>query len=279
LSDLLDNTILSPSNLLLAVVASSESDQARAQHLAQQLALPFLGLDPDRTADDTTEAVLIVSGSALSLKLMKEKAPAPLAVDFGNAGMRHRRRAGSNELVGRAVGCRAQYSPRVIDATAGLGRDAFVLADIGCQVLLCERNPIVGALLTAGFDSAQLSTDGWLCDVLSRMELHLGAAQSLSYEQLSLCDVIYLDPMFPTRSKSAAVKKEMALFQMLLPDHDEQRSGDDANQLLAWALDQDVARVVVKRGLRSPSLSVQSPSHCITGKSVRYDVYVRRKLG
>lgn len=85
-----------------------------------------------------------------------------------------------------------------------------------------------------------------------------------------------IDPMFPPRDKSAAVKKEMALLQWLLESETGQ---SDAAQLLAWALEQDVARVVVKRPARAQPLAGAAPSHCLQGKAVRFDVYVRRSLG
>ena len=86
-------------------------------------------------------------------------------------------------------------------------------------------------------------------------------------------DVIYLDPMFPGRDKSAAVKKEMALFQRLL-----EGTVDDAAELLTWALEQPVSRVVIKRPLRAAELGGRAASHCIRGKAVRYDVHVLKKL-
>jgi 16S rRNA (guanine1516-N2)-methyltransferase len=88
-------------------------------------------------------------------------------------------------------------------------------------------------------------------------------------------DVIYLDPMFPARHKQAAVKKEMALFQWLLQDADP---ASEVESLLRWALDQEVARVVIKRPAKSVQVADMKPSHCINGKAVRYDVYVLRGL-
>jgi 16S rRNA (guanine1516-N2)-methyltransferase len=82
--------------------------------------------------------------------------------------------------------------------------------------------------------------------------------------------------MFPARTKTAAVKKEMALFQLLL---EHSANAQDADELLLWALRQDTARVVVKRPAKAPQLAGIAPSHAISGKSVRYDIYVQRKLG
>jgi 16S rRNA (guanine1516-N2)-methyltransferase len=93
----------------------------------------------------------------------------------------------------------------------------------------------------------------------------------LSAATLCSIDVIYLDPMFPARDKSASVKKDMALFQALLGAGE---SATDADDLLVWALEQAVARVVVKRPAKAAELAGSKPSHVIAGKAVRYDVYV-----
>jgi 16S rRNA (guanine1516-N2)-methyltransferase len=110
--------------------------------------------------------------------------------------------------------------------------------------------------------------------VLARLQLWQGDVTDLPSEEIRFHDVIYLDPMFPPRSKRAAVKKEMALFQLLLTGRE-----DDAEALLAWCLEQEVARVVVKRPLKAPALAGSRPSHTIRGRTVRYDVYVRCALG
>jgi 16S rRNA (guanine1516-N2)-methyltransferase len=125
--------------------------------------------------------------------------------------------------------------------------------------------------------TAAASGDSWLRQVLARMRLHAGDARELSPQALAAIDVIYLDPMFPARGKSAAVKKDMALFQRLLEQGEH--GTEDADALWHWAMDCDAARVVVKRPPRAPSLAASSPSHSLGGKAVRYDVYVRRGLG
>jgi len=259
----------------LGLLAARESDQAAAQALAQQLQLPLVAARTDPQACTDYDALLIISGELLSLQQTGARAPGAVAVDFGSSSMRHRRGAGHNELLGRAVGVGKKPGVRVLDATAGLGRDSFVLADLGCRVLMSEREPVFAALLRSGMQRAGNSPDAWLQQVLQRLSLHVGDARDLAAEILAGVDVVYLDPMFPARGKSAAVKKEMALFQLLLHGDD---SDHDADELLLWALAQDVARVVVKRPPRAPSLANRPPSHHIAGKAVRYDVYVRRKL-
>lgn len=254
------------STLHLAVSPSGQTDQAAALALAQRLNLPLASPDDEPPAN----ILLLLDGPVLALQLTGKGAPGPVSVDFAAAAMRHRRRSGANELLGRAVGVTGNRQPRIMDATAGLGTDAFVLADLGCELLLYERNRVIGELLQSGLAAARGQGDPWLDAVLSRMRLSLQDAREAT---LPAVDVIYLDPMFPVRGKSAAVKKEMVLFQMLLQD-----VTDDSNDLLQWALAQDVARIVVKRPAKAAELDSMQPSHCIRGKAVRYDVYVRRAL-
>ncbi len=169
--------------------------------------------------------MLLVDESHLALQLCGRKVPGAVSVDFGAAGMRYRRLAGHNELLGRAVGVGKKQTLSVIDATAGLGRDSFVLADLGAKVRLCERHPVVAALLAAGLASGGATADAWLNTVLARMSLVAGDVRELPQQELVATDVIYLDPMFPQRDKAAAVKKEMALFQFLLQDEPEDARG------------------------------------------------------
>jgi len=271
----------------LGVLAATPRELPRAGELARLLSLPLAPAGTRAESSADFDALLIVSDSGLALQQTRRLAgsgsrraprgplPGPVTADFGAEAMRYRRRAGHIELLGRAVGVSSGCRPRVLDATAGLGRDSFVLADMGCEVTLCEREPVIAALLDHAIDAARASEDDWLRGVATRMRLRRGDARALFRDQSAPVDVICLDPMFPPRGKSAAVKKEMALFQALL----ESSSGPgDPETLLHWARAQDVARVVVKRPPRAAYLAGDKPSHSLTGKAVRFDVYVRRGL-
>ena len=269
------NDASKPAQEGLALQAATTADEVCAVQLAQRLSLPLLTTGIDLAHFTLARAVLVVSGQSLYLQQTGRRAPGPVVVDFGSAGMRHRSRSGTSELLGKAVGHGRKTSLRILDATAGLGRDAFVLADLGCEVVMCEREPVILEMLRCGLQSATSSSDIWLSGVVQRMRLCSHDARHMRAKEVQGMDVIYLDPMFPQRTKSAAVKKEMALFQLLLECSADPQ---DADALLAWALEQDTARVVVKRPSKAPNLATLKPSHCIEGKSVRYDVYVHRKL-
>ncbi|MCZ6832031.1 MAG: class I SAM-dependent methyltransferase, partial [Gammaproteobacteria bacterium] len=245
----------------VAVYSPSAEFAPQARALATELNLPLM----TEPGAGQWGACLMPTAAGLQVQPGGSEASGPIQVDFGSGGMRHRRRGGQNELLGRAVGVGKRADLSVVDATAGLGRDSFVLADLGCKVLMIERSPWVHALLRDGLQRAVASGDPWLEQVCSRLRLVRGdSAQCLRRSQ---ADVVYLDPMFPERKKSARAKKEMWLFQGLLGDD------ADAEAVLELALEQASYRVVVKRPLRAPVLGQRSPGFCLSGRSVRFDVY------
>jgi 16S rRNA (guanine1516-N2)-methyltransferase len=214
--------------------------------------------------------VLLQHPQHLALRQLDEPKVGEVVVDFSSDALTFRRLPGrgKKEAIAKAVGLKGQTPLRVLDATAGLGRDAFVLANLGCTVDMIERSPVVAALLDDGLTrarhDAELST--WLPQ---RMQLFHGiAVDLLTSWQGTQPEVVYLDPMFPHRKKTAQVKKEMRLFQQLLgPDK-------DADKLLEPALKLALKRVVVKRPSGAAYLAEQKPDIEYTGKANRFDVYL-----
>ena len=188
-------------------------------------------------------------------------------VAFDSASMRHRRRGRQNELLGRAVGVKKERKPLIWDATGGLGRDAFVLADLGCHVTLNERIPVLAWLVSEAVNAASVSAYQQVREAAARMTVITGDSCKTAVPPDA---VLYLDPMFPARKKAAAVKKDAVMLQRLAD------APDDAHQLWSWAWAQPVERIVVKRPQRGPLLGPQRPSHSLSGKSVRFDVFVRQ---
>ena len=236
---------------------------ANAQALAAELALPLL--EPELPGDHAN--LLQFCPDGLHLLAAKHTGVGSLKVDFGAGKMRYRRRGGHNEPLGRAVGVGKRPQLQVVDATAGLGRDSFVLADLGCNVTMLERSPVAFALLRDGLQRAAASGDPWLRAVTGRMKLHYVDSREWLASHPNSADVVYLDPMFPARKKTARVKKEMWLFQHLVG------AADDEQLLLQQAITSAVWRVVVKRPIRAHSLPGPGVHHALRGKTVRYDVY------
>lgn len=245
------------------IVAADPALERQAALLAGQLA-------PDTTEPVQFELQLALDG--LKLQEINSKA-GPVRVDFVGGAMAHRRQfgGGAGQMIARAVGIQGAVRPHVLDATAGLGRDAFVLACLGCRVDMIERHPVVAALLADGLERARQDID--TAPVVANMQLRQGNAIELLQDwQDEIPQVIYLDPMFPQRSKSAQVKKEMRLFQPLVG------GDDDAPALLAAALELASHRVVVKRPRVAPALEGMKPGYTLQGKSSRFDIYPKKTL-
>ncbi|CCQ12637.1 SAM-dependent methyltransferase [Pseudoalteromonas luteoviolacea B = ATCC 29581] len=209
------------------------------------------------------------------LQLFKDDEPklGAVYVDFVTGAAAHRRKfgGGKGQAIAKAVGLNKGATPKVLDGTAGLGRDAFVLAALGCEVLLHERHPVVAALLYDGLQRAYQDAE-----IGSWMQTHMKMSFGTSHELLEHShfnpDVVYLDPMFPHREKSALVKKEMRVFQSLV-------GGDsDADALLSFGMTLATKRVVVKRPDYAPFLNNQKPSMQIETKKNRFDVYVKAAM-
>ncbi len=167
----------------------------------------------------------------------------------------------------KAAGFTKGQTPSVIDATAGLGRDAFLLASLGAQVTLIERADAVHAALQEGLAKAREAGPPYT-EIIERMTLLHGDARELlqNYQP----DVILVDPMHPPRGNSALVKKEMRQLRQLVG------ADPDALELMQAALAAANKRVVLKWPLRAdPMPGLIAPSHQILGKSTRYDVFMR----
>jgi len=200
----------------------------------------------------------------------------PIRADFVTGAVAHRRRygGGRGQLVARACGFGKGVVPQIVDATAGLGRDAFVLASLGAEVLMIERVAAIHALLQAAL--WQALNDEEVAEIAGHLSLrHADSATSMAQavsDWPHQPQVVHLDPMFPHREKSALVKKEMRVFRELAGDD------VDAPRLLEAALDVATHRVVVKRPRKALPIEGPPPQHVIEGKTSRYDLYVHRSL-
>ena len=187
----------------------------------------------------------------------------PLFVDFNSVSVQKRRDEGKKQGLVRA--CKPIKGMRILDVTAGWGRDAAVLASFGAEVLMLERQPIMAALLSDGLN--RLSSD--VSFMLSLQ--HVDAKHYLqTLPKAEYPDVIYIDPMHPARQKAALVKKDMQILQRLIGED------DDVNALIQLAILRTRQRVVVKWPQRLPALL--KPDASVTGKTVRFDIYTSKSV-
>ncbi len=251
----------------LAIYAVDAGCRPHAAALAEELGVPLVSGLPQ-----TPGAVLAVTEARLELRLSGAGVFGPVFAEFvrGALGYRLQRGGGKRQALARAVGIRTGERPSVLDGTAGLGRDGFILACLGCNVQMVERNPVVFALLRDGLQRA-CAVPALREVVTDRISIHRAdctAALTASAEAACPPDVVYLDPMFPARTKSAQVKKEMQALRVLVGDD------ADANALLGLALGVAGDRVVVKRHRRAPPLRGPAPDMTVEGKRGRFDVYL-----
>ena len=221
----------------MTTVCLTDSATDSARRLAEQFGLTVAASPPE------SGEYLLADSDGLSLCRAGEKGR--VKVDFSGGAAQYRRTKGGGELIAKAVNHTAR--PTVWDATGGLGRDSFVLASLGLSVHAFEQNPAVACLLSDGLTRAL--QDGGISDIAQRITLHFGDACALMPElalQAGRPDVVYLDPMYPERQKSAAVKARTVARK----------------------------RIVVKRPRLGVFLNAEEPAYQYAGKSTRFDVYL-----
>lgn len=244
----------------------------RAQGLSDRLEAPLAVCEPgcSGAAFIPELGLLYLKVSRDGLSLMRDGME--LRPDFAEMLPRIKQGALQREMLVKAARVKGVEAPRAVDATAGLGEDSLLLAAAGFTVTLCEADPVIAALLEDAL--ARASAHEVLGPIVERMHLVAGDSR-IALERAGAStgaqpDVVYLDPMFPGRTKSAAVKKK---FQLI---HGLERPTEplDEESLLQAALAAHPRKVVIKRPVKGPYLAGVKPSHAIAGKAVRYDCIV-----
>lgn len=249
-------------------IVCSDQDQARrrqALELARRTGSPVL----DERSDDYA---LQLCYEPDRVTLFDTMLSTSIYVDFVAGALAHRRQfgGGRGQAIAKAVGLKHGRCPIVLDITAGLARDAYVLASLGCKLHLVEKSPIVYALIEDGIRRCQ--RDAVCADTLKNVISWVNADAIDHMHAININnsrpEVIYIDPMYPDRKKSARVKKDMQILQKLLA-----KDQNDA-QLLITALECTTERVVVKRPLHAPALGNLAADTSIFSKKTRFDVYL-----
>ena len=200
-----------------------------------------------------------------------------ISIDFLKGTLAHRQQfgGGRGQAIAKAMGLKAGTTPEILDTTAGLAGDAFVLATLGCPITMIERSPIIFTLIEDAIERASLS-DKFQTIIKQGFNLINADANDFIKQQLNKNgakpDVVYIDPMYPERKKSALVKKDMQVLQRL------HGNDDSSAQLFENALLFAKKRVVVKRPLHAETISRKVPNTCIKSKKTRYDIYTLEKM-
>jgi 16S rRNA (guanine1516-N2)-methyltransferase len=244
--------------LSIIITTTDVSLIPQANLLAQSLNIPFT-YDHQHIAENSLIILITLDGIGITDNIKNR----PIYVDFSSDRTSYRRKSNHSEFIIKATGLNKLKSPIIVDATAGLGRDSFVMASRGHKIHMIERSAIVTTLLEDGIRRARL--DLKIKHIINNMIFQSGDANQLLADMNP--DIIYLDPMFPSKIKKAAVKKEMELFKTIVG------ADIDADCLLKLSLKKATYRVVVKRPIKAPALADIKPSFQILGNSSRFDIY------
>jgi 16S rRNA (guanine1516-N2)-methyltransferase len=255
------NCIKPPST---CIVCSNQSRIEQAKALAAQLGIALFS---ERNSDFDLQLCFDHG----HVELFDTALNTAIHVDFVTGALAHRQQfgGGRGQAIAKAVGLKQGNTPSVLDITAGLARDAYILACLGCKVTLVEQSPVLYSLIEDGIRRGLAEPAS--ANVLKNF-VNLVNADSILYmnhmDRETRPDVIYIDPMYPERKKSALVKKDMQILQHLL--------GKDENAvpLLKTAIKHAAKRVVVKRPIHAEEVGGIKPSTSISSKKTRYDVYL-----
>jgi 16S rRNA (guanine1516-N2)-methyltransferase len=258
-------------HLPLTVTWETQVQKETASILAKRLNLSVYSIEEFKNLA-LDSAQLQVTAERIQLVTQDEQGEHSLFVQFDSGPLFYRikKGVGKNEDLSRACGLKSiKGKVHILDVTAGLGRDAFVLASLGAVVHLVERSAIMITLLEDGLARAKKNIE--IASIVNEnMHLSLGEALSVleHLEKVEYPDVIYIDPMFDRNAKKALNKIEMRTIRAIVGED------LDAERVLQSALTRARKRVVVKRMRQAETLQGPSPNFMVKGKSCRYDIYL-----
>lgn len=246
------------------IIISNKNSEDKAKELSHKLGLEVKD-ESDKLADYDYKLVYVGDNLYLS---SSDKKINPICADFCCKKLLYRIKhgGGRSELIAKATLVNKIKNPTIIDATAGLGQDAFVMASLGANITLIERSDIVHSMLETALTLAK--KDDEIANIIDKMQLINQDAYDYIANMQDMVDVIYLDPMFPLRKKSSLVKKEMVVFKDIVGQD------MDSDKLLDVAMKKAKKRVVVKRPAQAPYLNNKNPDIIYKGKANRFDVYL-----
>lgn len=187
--------------------------------------------------------------------------------DFADMQKRLKAAGAKTELILKAAKIKKDRSEiRIVDATAGMGEDAVILAAAGYNVTMYEKDPVIAAILNDNMERS--AKNPLLAPVIERMTLIKGDSVEAMKCMNGEADIILLDPMFPARSKSALIKKKFQLIHLI------EAPCDNEEELLNAAFAANPKKILVKRPVKGAFLANKKPDYSISGKAIRYDCFV-----
>lgn len=202
--------------------------------------------------DSQSDWLLSLSNDAYQLS--SKQLGLALRLDFREGNYRHRNNNTGKEPLLKAIKVKQKLPATLLDATPGVLKDSFMLAARGISIIAIERHPLVYTMIEQALSLVEVDINYQFGDA----SIGLNAVDA---------EVIYLDPMYPSKKKSAQVKKEMQVLHHIIG------ADTDAEQLLSAARAKN-SRVVVKRPSYAEPLGGEIPSFVSQTGATRFDVYL-----
>lgn len=211
------------------------------------------------------DALIAFDDGMAGMSLLLQAKMKPLVIDFEQLAYRQRLLRGGRqkEPLARAVMNGIEDGALVFDATAGLGRESMILAHAKAKVIAFERQLPIWIILKDAL--ARASRSRYFPFTLPMLQ----APGTIASYEGEAPEVIYYDPMFPEREKSAVVKKDMFLFRQVIGED------KDIEDFIHIALKLATKRVVVKRPSSAPPVSTADiqRAYFVDGGQCRFDCY------
>lgn len=161
----------------------------------------------------------------------------------------------------KAIGYGGESSKRILDCTGGLGHDAFILALLGQNVTVVDKNKGLCILFELALES--LPQTSYFLEAKERITIINDNSASF-IDKLLDYDVVYIDPMFKDKG-TAGRSGVMSLISDYLDDFT-----DVSDVLIRYKFN----RMVIKRQKQFKQSGNGSPSFILSGKSINFHVFI-----
>lgn len=247
------------------IVVSESSSNVRERALASHLNLELV----ESRAVNNTQVSLYLQylPEGLSLCEAGKSVAGPTRVDFYDAGLTLRASDSiKRQNLIKALGLKKHPKPRVLDAMAGLGKDAFLMASAGCSVQMLEKSLIVHAMLEDGLERLSVGMGA-----TPRFSLAVRCTDFLSCDYIKGdFEIVYLDPMYSLVGRKSRAKKDMDRLHDLVGIGNQEQEQSQLEKACGIA----ERRVIIKRPKNAPDFAAKKPDISYRGSSSRFDVYL-----
>jgi len=161
----------------------------------------------------------------------------------------------------KAIGYGGESSKRILDCTGGLGHDAFILALLGQNVTVIDKNKGLCILFELALES--LPKTSYFLEAKERITIINDNSASF-IDKLLDYDVVYIDPMFKDKG-TAGRSGVMSLISDYLDDF------TDVSDILIRS---KFNRMVIKRQKQFKQSGNGSPSFILSGKSINFHIFI-----